>query len=96
MTEKTAKVTKQPEKPKQVQQQKANKPADKDHEKPKQPSALAKWWRETLGELRKVSWPTIPETRRLTVIVLIVMFGMSALLGLLDYAFSRLISLLVK
>ncbi len=93
MTEKTAKVTKQAEKPKQVQ--KANKPADKDREKPKQPSALAKWWRETIGELRKVSWPTIPETRRLTVIVLIVMLAMSLLLGSLDYLFSRLISLLL-
>ncbi len=93
MTEKTAKVTKQPEKPKQVQ--KANKPADKDREKPKQPNALAKWWRETVGELRKVAWPSVQDTRRLTGIVLLVMFAMSAILGLLDFLFSKLISLLV-
>lgn len=93
MTEKTAKATKQPEKPKQVQ--KANRPADKDREKPKQPNAISRWYRETIGELRKVSWPTIPETRRLTVIVLIVMFAMSILLGSLDYLFSRIISLLI-
>jgi preprotein translocase subunit SecE len=93
VTEKTAKATKQQEKPKQVQ--KATKPADKDHDKPKQPNAIARWWRETIGELRKVAWPSIPETRRLTVIVLIVMFAMSVLLGSLDFLFSKLISLLI-
>ncbi len=92
MTEKLAKV-KQPEKSKQVQ--KPSKPADKDREKPKQQSTITKWWRETIGELRKVSWPSIPETRRLTVIVLIVMFAMSALLGALDFLFSKLIALLI-
>ena len=64
-------------------------------EKPKQPSRLSRWWRETIGELRKVSWPTPPEAWRLTKIVLIVMFLMSALLGLLDFVFSRIISLTV-
>ncbi len=93
MTEKTVKV-KQPEKPKQIQ--KATRPADKDREKPKQLNALARWWRETIGELRKVAWPTIQETRRLTGIVLIVMFVMSAVLGLLDWVFSKIISLLVS
>ena len=62
-------------------------------EKPKQPSRLSRWWRETIGELRKVSWPTPPEAWRLTKIVLVVMFLMSALLGLLDFVFSRIISL---
>ena len=93
MTEKTVKA-KQPEKPKQVQ--KVSKPADKDHEKPKQPNAMMRWWRETVGELRKVAWPSIQDTRRLTGIVLIVMFAMSAILGLLDFLFSKVISLLVS
>ncbi len=62
-------------------------------EKPKQPSALARWWRETIGELRKVSWPTPTEAWRLTKIVLVVMFAMSAVLGLLDFVFSSVISL---
>jgi preprotein translocase subunit SecE len=92
VTEKLAKA-KQPEKTKQVQ--KASKPSDKDREKPKQPNALVRWWRETIGELRKVAWPTVQETRRLTLIVLMVMFVMSAILGLLDFLFSKMISLLV-
>ncbi len=93
MTEKTAKA-KQPEKTKQVQKPPV-KQADRDREKPKQPNALARWWRETIGELRKVAWPSVQETRRLTVIVLIVMFAMSAVLGLLDFLFSKLITLLI-
>jgi preprotein translocase subunit SecE len=94
VTEKTAKATKQPEKPKQVQ--KAMKPTDKDREKPKQPNAVVRWWRETVGELRKVAWPTIAETRRLTLIVLAVMFAMSILLGSLDWLFSKLVALLIS
>ncbi len=97
MTEKTAKV-KQTEKSKQpVKPAKPlAKPAEREREKAKQPNKLSRWWRETIGELRKVAWPTVPETRRLTGIVLVVMFAMSALLGLLDWLFSKLISLLIS
>ena len=92
MTEKTAKA-KQPEKPKQVQ--KVTKPADKDREKPKQPNTVVRWYRETIGELRKVAWPSRQDTVRLTEIVLLVMLIMGSVLGLLDWVFSRLIALLV-
>ena len=92
MAEKTEK-TKQPEvKP----VQKVTKMVEKEREKPKRPNAIAQWWRETIGELRKVSWPSVQDARRLTIIVLGVMFVMSAILGLLDYLFSFLVSLLVQ
>jgi preprotein translocase subunit SecE len=84
-----------PEKPKAVQKT-AARAADKDREKPKQPNAIARWWRETVGELRKVSWPSTHDAWRLTRIVLVVMFIMSAILGILDYVFSWLIALLVS
>jgi preprotein translocase subunit SecE len=58
----------------------------------KKPNALSRWWRETLGELRKVTWPTPHEAWQLTKVVIIVMLAMSALLGLLDFAFTRLIA----
>jgi preprotein translocase subunit SecE len=67
----------------------------KEKEKDKKPSAIQKWYHETLGELRKVSWPTMKEAWRLTRIVLIVMAAMSAVLGLLDYVFSVLVTLLL-
>ena len=61
----------------------------------KKPNAIARWWRESLGELRKVTWPTPPEAWRLTKIVLVVMALMSALLGVLDFAFTRLIAFIL-
>ena len=67
----------------------------KEKETEKKPSALRKWYRETVGELRKVSWPTVKDAWRLTRIVLIVMVAMSAVLGLLDYVFSQLVTLLL-
>jgi preprotein translocase subunit SecE len=96
VTDKIVKA-KQTEKTKQPQNaaKPITKPGEKDREKSKQPNRIARWWRETIGELRKVSWPTIQETRRLTGIVLLVMFLMSAVLGLLDWVFSQLIGLLV-
>jgi preprotein translocase subunit SecE len=62
---------------------------------PKQPNRFVRWWRETIGELRKVSWPTVPEARRMTGIVLVVMAATAVVLGLLDFIFSRLIGFLV-
>lgn len=87
----------QPEKPKAVAAKPVEKEKKEDRVKtqPKKPNRLVNWWRETMGELRKVSWPTIPEARRLTNIVLIVTAVTSLVLGLLDWIFSQLIGLLV-
>jgi preprotein translocase subunit SecE len=68
---------------------------EKRTEKEKKPNAIKRWWRETVGEMRKVSWPTLPDARRLTKIVLIVMAIMALLLGVLDYLFSALITLIL-
>ncbi len=56
---------------------------------------ITRWFRETIGELRKVHWPTTQETWNLTKIVLLVMLVMAAILGLLDFIFSTVITLLV-
>lgn len=56
---------------------------------------IQRFWRETIGELRKVTWPTPQEAWKMTRIVLIVMVIMSLILGVLDMAFSRLVSFLV-
>jgi len=75
--------------------QKGARTVEKDRENPKKPNIIGQWWRETVGELRKVSWPPIPDARRLTVIVLAVMALMSTILGVLDWVFSKVIALLV-
>ena len=69
--------------------------AEEKDEKVKKPNAIRKWYKETIGELRKVSWPTPQEAWRLTVIVIMTMIATSFALGLLDWVFSRLIALLV-
>ncbi len=56
---------------------------------------LSHWFRETIGELRKVNWPTPQETWNLTKIVLLVMLIMAAILGFLDFVFSKIITTLV-
>lgn len=56
---------------------------------------IQRFWRETIGELRKVTWPTPQEAWKMTLIVLVVMVFMALILGVLDFAFSQLISFLV-
>jgi len=65
------------------------------NEKEKKPNAIQRWFRETVGELHKVSWPTTEEAWRLTRIVILVVVAMSALLGLLDMLFSMSITALL-
>lgn len=87
----------QVEKPRQPEKAKlVSRASEKAQDKPKSPNALARFYRESVGELRKVAWPSLNDTRRLTVIVLIVMFLMSAVLGLLDFLFSEAIRLLIS
>lgn len=64
-------------------------------EKEKKQNFIARWWRETTGELRRVTWPTPPKAWRLTKVVMAVVFAMSALLGLLDFVFTRLIAFIL-
>ena len=61
----------------------------------KEPNAVIRYYRETVGELRKVVWPTREEALRLTWIVLIVITVMAAVLGLADYLFAQFIRILV-
>jgi preprotein translocase subunit SecE len=56
-------------------------------------NAVVHFYRETVGELRKVSWPTRDEALRLTWIVVIVLVGMAAFLGLIDLIGERLLAL---
>ena len=62
----------------------------------RQPNRIQRYIKETIGELKKVNWPTRKEAINLTVIVLIVTFTMSAILGLLDLLFSRVFALILS
>lgn len=54
---------------------------------------LTRFFRETKGELGKVTWPTRQEAINLTGIVLAVMVVMAIVLGLFDYLGAQLINL---
>jgi preprotein translocase subunit SecE len=45
--------------------------------------------RETIGELRKVSWPTRREALHLTGVVLVVIFTFGAFLWILDFFYGQ-------
>lgn len=59
------------------------------------PNAIQLFFRETFGELRKVSWPTRPEALRLTGLVLIVMVVVGFLLAGVEGVASWLLKLLL-
>ncbi len=61
----------------------------------KQPNKITLYFRETIGELKKVNWPTRREAINLTGIVLLVVLGMTAFLGLLDYVFTQVFALIL-
>ncbi len=56
---------------------------------------LARFWRETIAELRKVVWPTRDQAVNLTVIVIVTVVAMSAFLGAVDYILTQLVKLIV-
>jgi preprotein translocase subunit SecE len=69
--------------------------AEKAKKVKKSENAIQRYYRETTGELRKVSWPTWPEARRLTVLVLAVMVVVGIFLAGMDYLASQLLNLVL-
>ena len=63
--------------------------------KRKKPNAIQLFFRETTGELRKVSWPTWNEARQLTLLVIVVMVFVGIILGITDGAARGLLGLLL-
>ena len=53
------------------------------------------FFRETIGELRRVVWPTREQATRLTILVVIISIFVGFLLGLIDMAFGQLFRILV-
>jgi preprotein translocase subunit SecE len=62
----------------------------------KKPNAISLYFRETIGELRKVNWPTRREALQLTVIVIVVMAAMSVYLAIVDGIGAALIKLAIS
>jgi len=59
----------------------------------KKENAIIRFYRETIGELRKVSWPTREEAINLTKLVIVVLVAMAIFLGLVDWIGGKLLDL---
>jgi len=64
-------------------------------ERAKKQSGMRRYFNETSGELKKVSWPTWPEARQLTILVIIVMVVVGIFLGLVDYGANKLLNVIL-
>jgi preprotein translocase subunit SecE len=62
-------------------------------ERARKQSAIRRYFNETAGELKKVSWPTWSEARQLTILVIVVMVVIGLFLGLVDYGANNLLNL---
>ncbi len=61
----------------------------------KKQNAVQRYFNETSGELRKVSWPSWPDARQLTILVIIVMVATGVFLGLVDLFANRLLNFIL-
>jgi preprotein translocase subunit SecE len=59
-------------------------------------NAVARYLRETRGEMRKVTWPTREEGWRLTWIVMAFTTVFALFLGLLDYLWSTVLQEFIR
>ena len=62
----------------------------------KEPNFIVRYYRETVGELRKVVWPTWLEARNLTLVVLLVIASTALVLGAFDWLFAQLFRVLIN
>jgi preprotein translocase subunit SecE len=69
--------------------------AEKEKKVKNSENAVQRYFRETMGELRKVNWPTWPEAKRLTGLVLLVMLVVGIFLAGIDYLSGALINLVL-
>ena len=65
-------------------------------EKPKVTDRIVNYFKDTRGELRKVTWPTRQAATNLTLIVLGVTVAMAIFLGAVDLLFATLVRLIVS
>lgn len=55
---------------------------------------FSQYIKDTQAEMNHVNWPTKSETIRFTVLVIVVSLATALLLGLSDFVFSKLLTLL--
>jgi len=74
-------------------QKKESKPVEKKERK--EPNFIQRYYRETIGELRKVTWPTRHEAINMTILVVIVLVVMTIFLGSVDAIAAAVVTWIV-
>ena len=59
-------------------------------------SNLAEYFKGSVEEMKKVTWPTKKETREYTFLVIGISLGVAAFLGILDFIFSTALQIVLK
>lgn len=57
----------------------------------KKQGRVVKFFRDLKSERKKVTWPTLEDTKKQTYVVIVELFAVALLVGLLDYGFSKFI-----
>jgi preprotein translocase subunit SecE len=57
---------------------------------------IRRYFGEIAAEMKKVVWPTREELTRLTIMVIFIAGSVGVLLGLFDYGFTRLMTLILR
>jgi preprotein translocase subunit SecE len=61
----------------------------------KEPNFVQRYYRETVGELKKVNWPTRQEAINMTILVVIVLVIMTIFLGSVDALAAMFVSWII-
>ncbi len=60
------------------------------------PGRIAKFFRDVVHELKRVTWPTRKALLTYTLVVIVTLIFFAAVLGLFDFAFIRLVEFLAQ
>jgi preprotein translocase subunit SecE len=57
----------------------------------KKENRVAKFFRDLKSERKKVTWPTLQDTKKQTWVVIVELLIVAVVVGLLDFGFSKLV-----
>lgn len=59
-------------------------------------SSIGKYLKDSIQELKKITWPTKKQITVYTVVVILMSLGVAIYFGVLDYFFNWLLELIIK
>jgi len=62
----------------------------------KLPSGIAKFFRDVIHELKRVTWPTRKALLNYTIVVIVTIIFFAIILGVFDFGFLRIVEIMAK